>query len=108
MIKILMIIFLVVGLVVGSAFSYEPSDEGPTVIIVGPERDGHKTLNDQQPENGDQYLIQKNDQEEESPDSTGTESPNSTGNEGEYQDQQENPFDQQNTHEYQQDTESSE
>jgi hypothetical protein len=100
MIKILMIIFLVVGLVVGPAFSYEPSDEGPTVIIVGPERDGHKTLNDQQPENGDQYLIQKNDQEEESPDST--------GNEGEYQDQQENPFDQQNTHEYQQDTESSE
>jgi hypothetical protein len=100
MVKFFIIIFLVLGLVVGSAFSNEPSDEGPTVIIVGPERDEQKTLYDQQPENGDQYLIQENDQGEESPGSTGTE--------GEYQDQQEMPFDQQNTQEYQQDMESSE
>ena len=100
MLKILMIILLVVGLVVSSAFSNEPSDEGPTVIIVGPEPDGQEPLYDQQPENGDQYLIQENDQGEESPDATGTED--------EFQDQQENPFNQQDTQEYQQDMESSE
>jgi hypothetical protein len=94
MVKILMIIFLLLGLVVGSAFSNEPYDEGPTVIIVGPERDGQETSYDQQTENGDQYLIQENDQGEESPDAMGTE--------GEFQDQQEMPLDQQNTQEDQQ------
>jgi hypothetical protein len=94
MIKTLMITLLVLGLVVSSAFSNEPSDEGPTVIIVGPERDGQETSYDQQPEN-DQYLIQENDQGEGSPDAA--------DGEGEVQDQQEMPVDeQQNMQEYQQ------
>jgi hypothetical protein len=100
MIKTLMIIFMVLGLVVSSAFSNEPSDEGPTVIIVGPERDGQGTSYDQQPEN-DQYLIQDNDH--------GEGSPSATDAEGEFQDQQNMPVDdQENTQEYQQDMESSE
>jgi hypothetical protein len=106
MIKTLMIILMILGLVVSSAFSNEPSDEGPTVIIVGPERDEQETSFDnqqpgQQPETNDQYLIQENDQGEESPDATGTE--------GEFPHQQNMPVDdQQNMQEYQQDTESSE
>jgi hypothetical protein len=104
MIKTLIIILMVLGLVVSSAFSNEPSDEGPTVIIVGPEPGGQETSPDdqqpdQQPETNNQYLIQENDQGEESPDATGTE--------GEFPDQQNMPVDdQQNMQEYQQGTES--
>jgi len=67
MMKILTIILMVSGLLVFSAISNVSSDEGPTVIIVGSEKDKQKTVDEQGPENSDQYQIEAPNQEEEYP-----------------------------------------
>jgi hypothetical protein len=73
MMKTLTIILMVVGLVVAAAFSNVSSDEGPTVIIVGPERGRQETLPNQEPVMSDEQQMEQNYQEEESPDAGRTE-----------------------------------
>ncbi len=73
MIKILMVTLMVLGLLVFSTFSNVSSDEGPTVIIVGSEKDKQETVDEQGTENNDQYQIEEPNQEEEYPESVGEE-----------------------------------
>jgi hypothetical protein len=69
--KIMTIFLMVLSLVLAAAYS-DASDEGPTVIIVGPENDRKTTSDDQEPER----QIEQTSPEEESPDTMGTENEN--------------------------------
>jgi len=64
---------MVMGLIVVCAFSNVFSNEGPTVIIVGSEKDKQETVDEQGTENNDQYQIEEPNQEEEYPESIGEE-----------------------------------
>jgi hypothetical protein len=66
--KILTIFLMVMGLVLAAVYS-DASDEGPTVIIVGPENGSEATSNDQETE----YQIEQTIPEEESPGTMETE-----------------------------------
>ncbi len=67
MMKILTVTLMVLGLLVFSPFSNVFCDEGPTVIIVGSEKDKQETVDEQGPENSDQYQIEAPNQGEEYP-----------------------------------------
>jgi hypothetical protein len=66
--KILTIFLMVVGLVLAAVYC-DASDEGPTVIIVGPENGRDVTSGDQESED----QIEQRSPEEESPGTMGTE-----------------------------------
>lgn len=71
MMKKLTVLLIVFGLVMVSTFSFAFSDEGPTVIIVGSERNKKDTPPEQEPENMDEYQDEENNQAEESPEDIG-------------------------------------
>jgi len=73
MMKILTVTWMVLGLLVFSAFSNVSSDEGPTVIIVGSEKDKQETGHEQAPEDSEQYQVEEPNQEEEYPETIGEE-----------------------------------
>jgi hypothetical protein len=66
--KIFTIFLMVVGLVLAAVYC-DASDEGPTVIIVGPENGREATSDDQETV----YQIEQSSPEEESPGTMGTE-----------------------------------
>jgi hypothetical protein len=76
MMKMVTVIFMALGLVAVSVFSNVSSDEGPTVIIVGPEQNKKETIHDQEPENTDPYENEENIDGQESPEAIGNESEN--------------------------------
>jgi len=73
MIKKWTVILMVMGLIVVCAFSNVFSNEGPTVIIVGSEKDKNETPHDQEPGSSDQHPMEENNQGEEYPEDNGDE-----------------------------------